>query len=418
MNVIETVLHNGITLLTIEDHSAPVFTLMLWVPAGARTEPEGLTGLSHYLEHNYSMGSSKLKPREIDAIVARCGGQKNAFTGWDYTAYYENLPKEHLALFCEMEADRLATLALPEERCLSERDVITEERRRSVENSQFGMVYETMSKTAFTTHPYHHPIIGWMDDIRAYNREKAWNYYRQHYTTQNVTFVLSGDFDTTEAVTTFRQYFEPIPAGPKPTLEIPTEPPQTEERRAVVEKQVQLPAIYLGWHIPDVDHPDLLPLTLLADVLAGGRSSRFARILKNERKLVTFASAQADQRADPGLFTVMAQAQRGVDIEAVEQAIDEQIDLAQQTTVTDAELQKAKNRVEAAFVLGLETAHAKASVVGYYHTVSQRGWRFLDDYLPNLLRVTANDIQRVAQRYLVETNRTVVTLKPVNTVHG
>lgn len=413
MNVTETILDNGITLLLIEDHSAPVFTLMLWVPAGARTEREGLTGISHYLEHNYSMGSSKLKPREIDAIVARCGGQKNAFTGWDYTAYYENLPKEHLALFCELEADRLATLALPEERCLSERDVITEERRRSVENSQFGMVYETMNKTAFTTHTYGHPVIGWMDDIRAYNREKVWNYYKRHYTTQNVTYVLSGDFVTTEVFTTFREYFESIPAGQKPTLEIPMEPPQTEERRTVVEKPVQLPAVYIGWHVPDVDHPDVLPLTLLADILAGGRSSRFHRILKNERKLVTFASAHADQRADPGLFTVMAQAQRGVDIAAVEQAIDEQIDLMQQTLVTDVELRKAQRRIEAAFVLGLETAYAKASVVGYYQTVSQRGWRFLDDYLPGLLSVTADDIQRVGQRYLVKTNRTVVTLKPV-----
>jgi zinc protease len=414
LNITETILNNGITLLTIEDHAAPVLTLMLWVPAGARTEAEGLTGISHYLEHNYSMGSSKLQPREIDAIVARCGGQKNAFTGWDYTAYFENLPKEHLALFCELEADRLATLALPEEFCISERDVITEERRRSIENSQFGLVYETMNKTAFTTHTYSHPIIGWMEDIRAYDREKAWNYYRQHYATQNVTFVLSGDFDTAEAVNTFRQHFEPIPAGAKPTLDVPAEPPQTEERRAVVEKQVQLPAVYVGWHVPDVDHPDAQPLSLLADVLAGGRSSRFTRILKNERKLVTFASAHADQRADPGLFTVMAQAQRGVDIEAIEGAIDEQTDFAQQTLVTDAELRKAKNRVEAAFVLGLETAQSKASVVGYYHTVSQRGWRFLDDYLSNLLNVTAEDIQRVARQYLIRTNRTVVTLKPVN----
>jgi zinc protease len=412
LNVNETILDNGITLLTIEDHAAPVFALMLWVPAGARTESAGLTGISHYLEHNYSMGSSKLKPREIDAIVARCGGQKNAFTGWDYTAYYENLPKEHLALFCELEADRLATLALPEERCVSERDVITEERRRSVENSQFGMVYETMNKTAFTTHTYGHPIIGWMDDIRAYDREKAWSYYKQHYTTRNVTYVLAGDFDTAEVVTTFRRHFEPIAAGAKPTLKIPTEPPQTAERRAVVEKSVQLPAVYVGWHVPDVDHPDVLPLSLLADVLAGGRSSRFVRILKNESKLVTFASAHADQRADPGLFTVMTQAQRGVEIEVVEKAIDEQIENAQQTAVTDAELQKAKNRIEAAFVLGLETAQSKASVVGYYHSISQRGWRFLDDYLSNLLRVTADDIQRVTQQYLVKTNRTVVTLKP------
>ncbi len=409
----EVKLENGLTLLLVPDRAAPVFTIMLWVPAGSRTERPGTTGLSHYLEHCYSMGSSKLGPREIDRLVLRLGGTKNAFTFVDYTAYYESLPRSALETIVEMEADRLATLALPAERLKSEIEVVKEERRLRYENSPDGLLGEKVLELAFTSHPYRWPVIGWMKDLEAVTREDAVAYYRTHYIPANVTYVVVGDIDLAETEALFRKHFGALPSGVRPAVEVAPEPPQEGERRATIRMEsATLPRLSIAYHAVDVDHPDLDPLTVLETILAEGPSSRFARVLRRERKLVTGSSASAAGWRDPSPFFIEAEAQPGVAIEEVERAIYAVLAEVAAKGPTAEELDRAKKLIEVAFLTGLESTSAKARVIGRYHIVSRRGHRYLLDYTDRIRGVTAEDVRRVARTYLRPERRTVVFQLP------
>lgn len=212
IEIFRKTLNNGSTLLLNEDHKLPICTVMLWLRVGGRNERPGITGISHYLEHCYSMGTQRFKPRENSWLIQRLGGTKNAFTSQDYTAYYSNIPSEHLETILDMEADRLENLALPEENVISEKEVIKEEKRLRYEDSPFGKMYETMCGLAYERHPYKNTVIGNWDDLNAMTRQDMWDYYKTWYVPENVVIVISGDVTRERAVQLSESYFGQISA--------------------------------------------------------------------------------------------------------------------------------------------------------------------------------------------------------------
>ncbi len=411
LDVKENVLDNGLTVLTVEDHSTPVFTIMLWVPAGSITEEEGKSGLSHFLEHAYSLGSDKLKPREMSTLVQKWGGFKNAFTGKDYTAYYENLPSEHLEKIIELEADRFSTLAVPPEKFESEKLVIMEERRLRTDNSHFGKIFEIMNDRVYGSHPYHKPVIGFMEDIENLTREDILNYYRKHYTPANATFVVTGDIDTGKTLELFRKYFGHLPSGKKIKVS-PKAASLKKEYRQVVFKDTEAPFIYIAYPTVDIDNPDIYPLTILATVLSDGSSSRFTQNIRNTKKIVNSANAGFSPQRSTSLFTLSAEGKPGIPILDVEDALYEEIEAVKTSGLTDAEIARALKMTEASFLLGLESTIAKASVIGRYQSLSSEGWRFIENYIPRLREVKSADVVRVAKKYLTSGNRSVITMLP------
>ncbi len=411
---VEEVRHDkGLTLLLHEDHAAPGFTIMLWVPAGGRTERAGQSGISHYLEHCYSLGSSKLAPREIDRLIQALGGQKNAFTSHDYTAYYESLPAAALEKIVEVEADRLATLALPADRLASELDVVREERRLRYDDSPQGALTEKLLATAFERHPYRNPVIGWPEDLARMSRDDAVAYYRAHYAPANATYVLVGDFEREKAVALFRKHFGGLAGGARPAVAVAPEPEQAAERRASLTKEsVKVPQIAMLWKVPGLDHPDTHALNVLEGVLLEGDAARCDRILRRERKLVQSVGGGHWEYRDPGPFTISAEALAGVPIEDVERAIDEVVAGVVEGGVSEAELERAKATLELAFATRLESTSARAMAIGQAHVTSAEGWRSLTRRIERLRAVTAEDVRRVAATYLRKERRTVVHLLP------
>ena len=406
-------LPNGITLLLAPDPEVPVFTIMLWVPAGRRTEAPGGSGISHYLEHCFSLGTRKLAPREIDRIVQDLGGRKNAGTGWDYTCYYESLPSAGLERIIAIEADRFVGLAPPTERLASELDVVREERRRMTDNSLWGTAFERLIGLAWPDHPYGRHVVGTAEDLAAMTPEKLLAYYRRHYTTDNATYVLAGGFDPAQARRLFADRFSGIPRGRKPVVEVPVETNTAGEHRAEIRRRTaRLPRIAVCWMTVDCNHEDVAALDVLVTELADGRASRFDRVLQRDRQLIAGHDTWLDQRVDGGALFFSAEARPGVTPAAIESALGDLIEEVVAAGVAEPQRLRALRRSEIGFLASMETTHGRARALGLAAVTSRRGWRDAFERLDRLREVTSEDLRRVAARYLVPERRRVVIVYP------
>ncbi|GIW72268.1 MAG: hypothetical protein KatS3mg102_1810 [Planctomycetota bacterium] len=409
LEVQELRLSNGLTVLMLPDRAAPLFTLMLWVPAGTRTERPGSTGISHALEHCYSLGSRRFGPREIDRMVQALGGRKNAFTSLDFTAYYASLPPQALERIIEAEADRLAHLSLPPERVRRELEVIQEERRLRVDNAPAGRLRERLLALAYQRHPYGLPLIGTAEDLQRLDRDAIAAYYRTHYVPVNVAFALVGDFEPEEAHALFEIHMGAIPAGAVPAGEPPEEPEQHEERREVIRKaSARLPRLAMLYKCPGLDHPDAAALSVLEAVLLHGDTGRFDRALRRQQQLATFVSGGYWGLRDPGPFVIEAEARPGVALERLEAAIDRAIAEVVERGITPEELEVARRRIQLGTLAGLESTAARARAIGCFQTISRRGWRYLPEHLARLATLDRDEVHAAAARYLVRSRRTVV----------
>ncbi len=407
-------LSNGSTLLLNENHKLPICTVMMWLRVGARNEAPGITGISHYLEHCYSMGTKRFKPRENSWLIQRIGGTKNAFTSQDYTAYYSNIPSEHLETILDMEADRLINLALPEENVMSEKEVIKEEKRLRYEDSPFGKMYEIMSGLAYERHPYKNMVIGSWEDLERMTRDDMRDYYQRWYVPENLVIVIAGDVTKENALRLCESYFGTIQGRSKPAIDIMAEPLQKTERRKVFQKEAELPSLQMAFQAVALDHDEFVPLSFLSHILAAGQSSRLNRSLVYEKQIATFASASMEASQDPGLFRIMAQAQIGHTIDEIENAIHEEIEKMKSVSVSDNELERVRNMVESGFVHALETNEYRAEMIGRYEVISERyGCEYINEYHAMIEKTTKEDIRRVAQKYLISERRNVVILDPI-----
>jgi zinc protease len=404
----ETILPNGLKVLTKEVHTAPVVSFNIWYKVGSRNEVPGKTGISHFLEHMQFKGTKAFKKGEIDRLIQRNGGLCNAATWRDFTYYWETISSDKLELAIRIEADRMVNSLLDEKEVSAEKSVVLSE-LDGYENDPEHLLYYELYATAFKKHSYRWPTIGRRQDVEGLTREDLYKYYKTYYVPNNATLVIVGDFDTKKALDLVRKYFGKIPKGPEPPKVLTQEPPQVGERRSVVKKPGIARHVMIGFHIPAVGHPDIYPLEVVEIILSEGTSSRLYKALV-DKQLAIDVWANSTVSRDPDLFILGATASDGVGIGDVEKAILAEIEKLKNEPIGDEELQKAINQLEAQFIYANDSVTDQAHQLGLFETIYS--WRFLEEYLPGIRRVTKADVQRVVNKYFTETNRTVVTFVP------
>lgn len=410
--VSETILDNGLNVLLLENRKAPVVSFQVWYRVGSRNEQPGKTGISHLTEHLMFRGTRKYGPREFSRLVKRNGGNENAFTSQDYTAYFENIAQDRLEILLDLESDRMTNLAVDKETFCTERDVVMEERRLRTDDDPVSSLFEEMDAVAFRCHPYMWPIIGWMGDIGRITYEDFTEYYQMHYSPNRATVIAIGDIEKEKLLLKIKKYFGRIKPQPEPSSVVCEEPPQRGERRFFLKREAQLSYILIGFHTPNLKHQDSFALEVLALILGHGKSSRLYRRLVREKQLALDISINYPRLScDPSLFQIFAPVMPGKAAEAVEETVRAEMEKIKKQGVTEKELQKAKNMAEAAFVFHQDSFFYQGVLLGIYHTVSN--WRDLYAYLSGITKVTLSDINRVATTYCHEDQKNVGILIPL-----
>jgi zinc protease len=412
-NVYETTLANGLKVILLEIHKAPVVTVQVWYRVGSRNEAWGKTGLSHLLEHMMFKGSKHFSAEQFVRIIEENGGNNNAFTSHDYTAYFVNMSADRVAIPLELEADRMGNAIFAEKDFLTEKKVVIGERRlRTEDNPQSYMEEQTLA-TAYQVHPYHWPIIGWMEDLERLALADAREYYNRYYTPTNAFLIIAGDFSRQELLPRIEKAFGHLPATKAPDQSVGREPSQRGERRVVVKREGLIPALTMGYHVPNLRNPDSYVLEVIEAILSYGKSSRFYERLIRGKQVALRADANHSLTSlDPGLFFISAEALPGKDLTTLEKAINEEIIMLQTVPVPSDELSKVKNQMQASFLYGQDSVFYQAMILARHEIAAT--WKTIDDYLPSIRKVTADDIMRVARQYLIPENRTVGLLLPVS----
>ncbi|HEU5193533.1 MAG TPA: pitrilysin family protein [Methylomirabilota bacterium] len=404
-------LDNGLRVLLLEDHRSPIVSLQVWYRVGSRNEARGATGIAHFLEHLMFRGTPTHGPGAFARIVERNGGQDNAFTSQDVTAYYVDIAADRLDLMLALEADRMQNLTIDPKIVDSEREVVTEERRTRTEDDPGGALGEEVSALAFRAHPYGQPIIGWAVDLKRITRDEINAFYKTYYAPNNALLVAVGDFKTEAVRAKITSLFGPIPRGPEPPKVLAVEPEQSSERRLRVERPAELPIVYLGYPVPNQQSTDAPALDLLSVVLSGGRASRLYRHLVYERQLALEAGGDYSYFSfDPNLFWFYATPLPGQTPETMEKELLGEMERLKKEPVGDEELKRAKNQVEAGFVFQDDSVHKRAALLARFELIG--GYALKDQYLDKVRAVTAADLQRVAEKYFSEDKKNVGILLP------
>src|SRR6266853_3004386 len=410
-------LPNGLQVLLHEDHSVPVVAVNTWYHVGSSDERAGRTGFAHLFEHIMFMGSEHVPTGEFDRLLEAAGADNNGSTTEDRTNYYEDGPANALPLMLYMDADRMGFL-LPEmtvEKVDLQRGVVQNERRQSYENRPYGLAEENILQRLYpANHPYHWPVIGSMADLQAANLEDARQFFRTYYTPNNATLAIAGDITAQDARQLVQRYFGDIPRGPAVTRTPPPPVPVAGVVRAVLEDRVQLPRVYDAWHTVKAFSPDDATLDVLANVLAGGRSSRLYRRLVYELQIATDVVAFQDGSRIDGKFEVYATARPGHDLGELERVIDEEVRKVAQAGPTPREVERAQNSFEAQFLSRMERVGGfggKADQLNYYNYFVGTPDYFQKD-LDRYRRVMSAAVQRAAQTYLTGAHRVVLSVVP------
>lgn len=408
----EEVLPNGLKVIAIKDSNAPLAVFQIWYHAGSVNEQIGKTGISHFLEHMMFKGTHKHGPNEFSRMIKRVGGIDNAGTSRDYAFYYQKLPPQKIYLSIELEADRMQNLIMDPEEVQSERKVIMEERRLRYEDDPQSLLYEAVVATAFKNHPYRWPVIGWMSDIEGITRDDLWDYYRGYYVPNNAFIVVAGDIDIDKVMETIRKGFGHIPKGQDIEKNSVKEPPQLGEKRVYVKKEAELPYILIAYKTPNILDEDSYAIDMLAYILSDGRTSRLYRNLVDGKQIALSAGARYNNlQKYPFIFHLYGIPLPGKEVEELERALYEEIERIKEEAPTEREVQKVKNRIEAEFIIAQDSVFYQAWLHGIFEVIGD--WRFKDKYLDGIRRVTPEDVQKVARKYLVEDKRTVGILIPI-----
>ena len=407
-------LPNGLTLILHEDHSTPIVNVQVWYHVGSKNERPARRGLAHLFEHLMFKGSRNVQPEQHTALIAGAGGLSNAYTTEDVTVFWETVPSPYLPLALWLEADRMATLRIERQEFEREREIVREERRMRVENQPYGRLSEIVNGHAFTIHPYKYPTIGSMADLDAVpTLDEVRAFYRTFYVPSNATVVIAGDIDAAVAADLVAKYFGRIPRpGHTVPRDLPAEPPLKSPRRLAVEEDWPLPVVVVAHHVTADGHPDSYPLLVAAKILSDGQSSRIYRALVYETGLALSAAGVGDLGEHPKLFYAYAVVQPGHTANDAEQALARELDRLRSEPVSEQELARAKNQFTRDFVMGRQTVQQKASILGRASVLRGGDVASADAELDRFHRVTAADIQRVAQAYFAPSSRMVITVSP------
>lgn len=415
--VTEVVLENGMKVIVKEDHRAPVVVSQVWYKVGSSYETDGITGISHMLEHMMFKGTEKHGPNEFSTIISENGGRENAFTGRDYTAYFQRLEKSRLPISMELESDRMRNLTLPEEEFLKEREVVQEERRLRTEDAPTSLTFEQFMATAFQTSPYHHPIVGWMNDIENYDIEDLRAWYAMWYAPNNATLVVAGDVNAEEVIELARRYYGPLAPSelnpPKPRMEVE----QLGPREVTVRVPAEIPYLVMGFPAPTVVTAEAswepYALEVMAYILDGGDSARLNKKLIRQLQIATSAGVGYDpyDRLQT-LFIVEGVPAEGHSVAEVKEALLAELSEIRKNPVTKEELDRVKAQVVAAKVFEQDSVFYQAMQIGTLETIGL-DWREADRYAEHVRKVTAEQVLAVANSYLDPDRMTTAILDPL-----
>ena len=404
-------LKNGLTLLTVDDPYSPTLTFQVWYRVGSRNEAKGRTGISHFNEHMMFTGTKKFPHGALDRLVSEVGGQNNAFTDYDFTAYFENVAPDKISLPISIEADRMTHLLLKPAQVERERRIVLEERRNDYDDPTQKLV-EQVYATAYAVHPYHNPVIGWEKDIQHTSRNDIMRYYRAHYMPNNATVVVVGPLDDATVLRDVKEAFGSIPRGHLIHQRIPVEPQQHHLRMTVVRKPAMLPITMMAFHTPNFKSRDAIPLAVLVQVLSGSRSSLLYQEMIYKHPVAVDAEGDYDPMThDPGLFYFYAQGLPKTTPKTLRTDLDAVIQKIKTTPVDPALLALSKKQILTQFVMNQESVFGMGMMFGMM-SADKIPLSFLTNYVKNVNAVTAADLRRVARRYLVPSNETVGYLFP------
>jgi zinc protease len=353
-------LDNGMQVVVVTNRRAPVVTHHVWYKVGSADSPVGKSGLPHFLEHLMFKGTGELESGEFSRIVARNGGNENAFTGADYTGYFQTIARDRLETVMRMEADRMTNLRLEPGEVLTERDVVLEERSQRVDNDPGARLGEMVNALQYLNHPYRLPVIGWRHEMASYTREDALDFYRTWYTPSNAVLIVAGDIDAAELRPLAERYYGEIPATPVPERQRLAEPPQEAPREVdLADARVQQPSLIRSYLAPSFNagaNQHAYALEVLAEILGGTSTSRLYRALVIEQKLATSAGAYYRGNAlDLTTFRVYGSPRPGVSLEELEAALDAQLARLESEPITAAEVERASTRMVAEAVYALDS---------------------------------------------------------------
>lgn len=409
-------LENGLKVLFCEDRTVPTVSFMTYINAGARDETKpGTTGLAHVFEHMMFRGTEAYP--EYDKAIARFGPETNASTAHDFTRYFVNLKSEFLEKIIEIEADRLQNLTFSNDEFRTELGPVKEERRKGYVDNPDGFLYSKIYELAYRVHPYHHPVIGWEEDLeKNMQYTDGREFFRTYYSPNNCCISIAGNFSKEVTLDTIRKHFAGWKRQEPPREMIPPEPAQTEERgQSFIWKDSQVtPRIAIAFHGPNLNtrSPEHTALLLISRILFL-QSQRITKQLYTDLQLVESIFGEPDASKDPGLFLIYANLKKGKSVEEVKGIIGDGIDLLLKEGISERELQKARNSISASMLYSLNRPYSIASILGFYETVAGDHAAFFE--IERLVRqVVKEEVHEVAEKIFRKENRTTVTLLPKN----
>ncbi len=405
-------LKNGLRVILSEDHSAPTYSIAVTYNVGSRDELPGHTGFAHLFEHMMFQGSENVGKGEHFLLITNNGGSMNGTTSQDRTNYFETLPANQLDLGLFLEADRMKSLAVTQANLDNQRNAVQEERRLRTDNQPYGKTFETLFETAFDDFGYKHSVVGSMEDLNKASLADVERFFKRYYAPNNATIAIVGDFKSADVLARIDKYFGSIPAQPAPPQPDVSEPEQHAERRVTIEDSfAQVPRVDIAYKLPAGNSPDIYALDVLGDVLASGQSSRlYQKLVKDQESAVQVQGGTFEQRGT-SLEIFIALVRPGKAPADVEKSIGEEIKRVQEQPITDQELNKIRMRSRSNQVNQLRGTMNRAMELSqdavYYNDPGR-----INTYDEHIQKVTKEDIQRVAKKYLTDTNKTVVITMP------
>jgi predicted Zn-dependent peptidase len=405
-------LDNGLRVVLSEDKSVPVVAVNVWYHVGSAYEDDGRSGFAHLFEHMMFEGSENVDKAEHFQFVSRAGGNLNGSTTQDRTNYYEVLPANRLNLALWLEADRMRSLVITDEKFENQRQAVKEERRMRIDNQPYGAAFLTSDTLSYDFKPYRHTVIGKMVDLDAAETKDVQAFFDKYYSPNNAVLVVVGDINKGQAKKWIKEYFGNIPRGEE--VESVWEDgnyAKGERRKTIEDKNANVPAIFMAYTLPPHRQEDMPAMSLLANILTDGEASRLHKRLVKEEEAALAVFGGASGRMGPSIFRFVAVSNIGVSIETCEELIQEEIEKLQTGGIDEKELEKAKVQFKTSFILSRETVMNKAEAIqhyAYYHDSLKEINKDIDKYMA----VTVEDIMRVAKKYFIKQNRTVVIANP------
>jgi len=394
-----------------EDRAIPMVSYHQWFKVGSRHEKKGQTGIAHFFEHLMFKGSKNFPGETYDFFVTTNGGYHNAFTTRDYTGYFTLIPSDKLGEIIQIEADRLANLNFDQAQIASEREVVKEERRYRYDNSPDGTLYLLAQETVFKSGPYSWPVIGSMEDLNSTSLEQFQSFYRTYYSPNNAVVVVAGSFEPSEVKKQIEKAYSGILAQTVPTANSLAEPEQKSERTASKKMDVQNIKLTIVYRTVNAHSSETYPLSTMASLLGDGASSRLYKLLVRQKQLVTSVSVDQSSGHLEGTLSFDFELRPGVKVETILKEVEGEIYKLKNKLVPDAELQKVKNSVQLGYTRALKSVAGKARILAYSEITYGDPTQFFQD-LDKYQAVSANDIQRVVEKYLKPIRRSVVTVVP------